>query len=155
MAQPKLIAGISGKLHGVLEQAWTRRETRAWKAPGARIILLHRAHDGLIVGARRFGDHVELIARREFDVAVRIVEELGEFGFDRLYDNKLRRNPPENFACLFFGSHGCRADDLRHLAQFLDAITLHHALWTECNAIPAAQPSEVVMQPIRGSGINR
>src|SRR5262245_35787123 len=117
MAQPELIAGIGNKLHGVLEQARTCRETWAGKTSGARIILLHRMHYSLIVGARRFGDHVKLIARSEFDVAIRVVKEFGEFSFDRLYDNKLRRNPPEDFTCLFFGIRGRRADDLRHLTQ--------------------------------------
>src|SRR6516165_5381590 len=106
MAEAKSVAGIGSKLHGVLEQTRTGRKTWAGKASGAWIIPLHRAHDGLIVGTRRFGDHIELIAGCEFDVAISIIKELGKLRFDRLHYDEFRRNSAEDLARLFFGIPG-------------------------------------------------
>jgi hypothetical protein len=57
----------------------------------------------MIIGTRRFRDHVKLIAGRKLDITVGVVEELGEFSFDRLYDNELGGNSSEDFARFFLG----------------------------------------------------
>src|SRR5262249_16034463 len=115
MAEAKLVAGIGSKLHGVHEQTRTGRKTWAGKASGAWIILLHGAHDGLIVGTGRFGDHIALTAGCEFDVAISVIKELVELRFDRLHYDEFGRNSTEDLARFFFGIPGRGADDLRHL----------------------------------------
>ena len=58
----------------------------------ARIIVLHRLQDALVVEAGRFRDQVELVGRGEFDVAIGVVEQLGELGLDRRDVHHFRRD---------------------------------------------------------------
>ena len=91
----ELIARESGELHRILEQARAGGEARARQRACARIIMLHRLHDRRVIGAGRFRDHVELVGGGEFDVAIGIIEQLGEFGLDRRNDHDFRRDPVE------------------------------------------------------------
>ena len=80
----ELVPREGQQLHRVFDQAGTGGESRRRNVLGARIIVLHRVQDPLIVQTSRFRDQVKLVSHREFDVAVGIVEQLCEFRLDRL-----------------------------------------------------------------------
>ena len=117
--------------------------------------MLHRIEDALIVEPGRARDQIEFIGRREFDVAIGIVEQLGEFRLGRRQRDDLWRDRLEQSRGFLFGFRCRAADDLRHLAQFLDAVALHHAFRTERDLQLAALALDIGMQPVGGSGKHR
>ena len=116
--------------------------------------MLHRLRDRLIVRSGGFRDHVELVGGGKFDIAVSIAEQLGEFGFERLDHHQLGRNLLEQGYRLVFRLFRCTADDLRHRAQFLDAVTLHHAFRAERDLELATKPLEIGIEPCGRPGID-
>ena len=115
VAKPELISGEGGKLHCVLEQAGAGRIAGSGHVFRARIIVPHRAQDVLIVDAGRLGDHVELVGGGKLDIAIGVVEQLGEFRLDRRHANEFRRDQPEQRTGLLLRFRRDTADDLRHL----------------------------------------
>ena len=111
--------------------------------------------NALVVEPGRFGDQIELIGDRKFDIAVGVAEQLGELGLDRVEHDDLGDDGTEQRGGFLCGLRSGAADDLRHPGQFLDAVALNDPLGAECDLEAAAHPLEMIVDPVGGSGIER
>ena len=117
--------------------------------------MLHAFKDFSVVEAGRFGDQVELVGDREFEIAIGVVEQLGELGLHCLERHKLGRDGVEQRLSLLLGLRRKPADDLRHAAQLFDAVALRDALRAERHLQVAALPLDMAVDPVGGAGEQR
>ena len=119
MAEAELVAGEGAELHRILDQARAGGETRPRHPLQARIIVRHRLEHALVIDAGRLGDQIELVGGGEFDVAVGVAEQLGEFRLYRRNHHHFRRDALEQRRRFALGVRRGAADDLRHVGAVL------------------------------------
>ncbi len=89
MAEEVVVVVERGELHRVLEQARSRGETRARQVCRTGVAVGQGIPDALEIQAVAVRDHVELVRRRELQVAPVVREQLRELGLLRVEVDEL------------------------------------------------------------------
>jgi hypothetical protein len=112
----------------------------------------HRLKHALVIDAGRLGDQIELVGGGEFDVAVGVAEQLGEFRLYGRNHHHFRRDALEQRRRFALGVRRGAADDLRHVAEFLEPVALNHAFRAERHLQAAALGVQIGREPVGGAG---
>ena len=139
VAEREVVVVERGQLHRVLEQARPGGEPGAGHVRRPRVVLGQARADPLEVEAAVVGHHVELVGRRELDVAPGVGEQLGQLGLlgrqldDRVGQPREQRRRPAP------GPAGCGPDTICGSANS-SVIALPSAIRSGQNATSISTP---------------
>ena len=131
LAEVEVVVVERGELHRVLEQARPGGEARTREIGGPRIVVGERRADPLVVEAEVVGHHVELVRRRELDVAPRVREQLGQLGLFGLEVHDVVGQVAEQLAGTLERTRRPRRDDLGELEELDHRLAFGDALRAE------------------------